>query len=114
MVVRCAERPRPEVVVGNAVRTLRLAHAVVPGIVERIAARTVERGLLRQEPAESSAGNLYESSAGWASADGGFNRGAKRRAALGISRAAAAGASVLGPGVLAWLLLRKGQIRHKG
>ena len=51
VVVRCAERPRPEVVVGNSVRTLRLAHALAPGIVERAAARTVERGLLRQEPA---------------------------------------------------------------
>ena len=110
VVVRCAERPRPEVVVGNSVRTLRLAHALAPGIVERAAARTVEHGLLRQEPAEASAGNLYESSAGWASADGGFNREAKRRAALRVRRAVAAGAPVLGPAILAWLLLRKGPI----
>src|SRR5918997_5987900 len=79
IVVRCAERPRPEVVVGNSVRTLRLGHALAPGIVESAAARTVERGLLRKQPAESSSGNLYESSAEWASADGGFNREARRR-----------------------------------
>ena len=54
VVVRCAERPRPEVIVGNSVRTLRLAHALAPRIVERAAARTVERGLLRQEPEEPS------------------------------------------------------------
>jgi hypothetical protein len=85
--------------VGNSVRTLRLAHALAPRIVERAAARTVDRGLLRQEPAESSPGNLYESSAEWASADGGFNRETGRRAAHKARRAAAAGASVLGPGI---------------
>ena len=113
VVVRCAERPRPEVVVGNSVRVLRLAHALAPRMVERAAARTVERGLLRQEPAESSPGNLYESSAGWASADGGFNRDAKRRAAPRVRRAVAAGASVIGPGILTWLLLRKGRARGR-
>ena len=112
VVVRCAERPRPEVVVGNSVRTLRLGHALAPGIVERAAARTVERGLLRKEPAESSSGNLYDPSAEWASADGGFNREAKRRAALRVRRAIAAGASVIGPGILTWVLLRKGQVRR--
>jgi short-subunit dehydrogenase len=114
VVVRCAESPRPEVFVGNSVRTLRLAHALAPRIVERAAARTVERGLLRQEPAESSPGNLYESSAEWASADGGFNQGAKRRAALKVRRAVAAGASVIGPGILTWVLLHKGQVRRRG
>src|ERR687894_3280382 len=111
VVVRCAENPRPEVVVGNSVRALKIAHAFAPKIVERAAARTVERGLLRQAPAECSSGNLYESSAEWASADGGFNRGARRRAALRVRRAAAAGASVLGPGIATWLLLREGRSR---
>jgi short-subunit dehydrogenase len=112
VVVRCAERPRPEVVVGNSVRTLRLAHALAPRMVERVAARTVERGLLRQEPAASSPGNLYEPSEEWVSADGGFNRGARRRATPRIRRAVAAGAYVLGPGILTWLLLRKGEDRR--
>ena len=112
VVVRCAERPRPEVVVGGSVRTLRLAHALAPRIVERAAARTVDRGLLRREPAEPSPGNLYESSARWASADGGFNREAKRQAALRVRRAFVAGASVIGPGVLTWALLRQGRTRR--
>lgn len=113
VVVRCAERPRPEVVVGNSVRTLRLAHALAPRIVEGAAARTIERGLLRQEPAESSPGNLYESSAEWASADGGFNQEAGRRAALTARRVAAAATSVFGPGILTWLLLRKGRAQRR-
>jgi NAD(P)-dependent dehydrogenase (short-subunit alcohol dehydrogenase family) len=78
VVVRCAENPRPEVVVGNSVRMLRLAHALAPQIVELTVARTIERGFLRQEPEEPTSGNL---------------------------RAAAAAASTLGPGVLAWVLL---------
>jgi short-subunit dehydrogenase len=114
VVVRCAERPRPEVVVGNSVRTLRLAHALAPRIVERAAARSVDRGLLRQEPAGSSPGNLYEPSAEWASADGGFNREAKRRAALRVRRAVVAGASVVGPSILTWLLIRKGRVQRRG
>jgi hypothetical protein len=114
VVVRCAERPRPEVVVGSSVRTLRLAHALAPRIVERAAARTVDRGLLRREPSESSPGNLYESSMEWASADGGFNREAKRRAALRVRRAVVAGASVIGPSILTWVLFRKGQVRRRG
>jgi NAD(P)-dependent dehydrogenase (short-subunit alcohol dehydrogenase family) len=112
VVVRCAERPRPEVVVGNSVRTLRLAHALAPRIVERTVARTIERGFLHQEPEEPSPGNLHEPSSEWVAADGGFNRGAGRRAALKAHHAAAAGASVLGPGILTWLLLRKGKARR--
>src|SRR5918997_5402881 len=73
------------------------------------ATKFAQRGLLRKEPAESSSGNLNESSAEWASADGGFNRDAKRRAALRVRRAVVAGASVIGPGILTWVLLRKGQ-----
>ena len=113
VVVRCAERPRREVVVGNSVRTLRLAHALAPRIVELAAARTIERGLLWQEPGEPSPGNLHEPSSRWAGTDGGFNREAGRRAALKARRAAAAAASVLGPGILAWLLLRAMRARRR-
>jgi hypothetical protein len=104
--------PGPSPVVGVSVRGLRLAHALAPRMVERAAKWTVERGLLRREPAESAPGNLHESSAEWASADGGFNRGAGHRAAPRIRRAVAAGASVLGPGSLTWAMLRKGKDRR--
>ena len=107
VVVRCADNPRPEVVVGNSVRTLRLTHALVPRIVERAVARTIECGFLRQEPEEPSPGNLHESSSKWTVTDGGFNQEAGRRVSNAARRVAAAGASVLGPGVLIWMLLRK-------
>src|SRR3712207_598777 len=112
-VVRCAERPRPEVVVGNSVRTLKSAHALAPRIVERAVARTIERGFLHQEPEEPSPGNLHEPSSRWTGTDGGFNQEAGRRAALELRRAAAAAASVLGPDSLAWLLLREGKARRR-
>jgi len=89
VVVRCAERPRPEVVVSNSVRTLRFTHILTPRIVERAVARIIERGFLRQEPEEPSPGNLYEPSSEWVTADGGYNREASRWAALTARRAAA-------------------------
>src|SRR5829696_8154993 len=59
-IVRCAERPRPEMVVGNSVRTLKLAHALFPKLVERAVARTIEKGFLRDEAEEATSGNLFE------------------------------------------------------
>lgn len=105
-VVRCAERPRPEIVVGNSVRTLELAHALFPGLVERAVARTIEKGFLRDEPEEATPGNLFEPKGEWTGTDGGFNDEARHQRYGGARRAAVAGASVLGSGLLAWLLLR--------
>ena len=110
--VRCAENPRPEVVVGNSVRMLRLTHVLAPRIVERAVARTVELGFLRQEREEHSSGNLHEPSSEWVAADGGFNQDARRRAVFKVRHAAAVGASVLGPGMLSWILLRKVKARR--
>ena len=114
VVVRCAENPRPEVIVGGSVRTLRFAHALAPRLVERAVARTIERGFLRREPEEPSPGNLFVPSTEWAGEDGGYNRETGRRIATKARRAAAVGASVLAPGVAAWLLLRKGKPRGRG
>jgi NAD(P)-dependent dehydrogenase (short-subunit alcohol dehydrogenase family) len=113
VVVRCAENPRPEVVVGNSVRTLRLTHALVPRVVERAVARTIERGFLRQEPEDSSPGNLHEPSSEWTGTDGGFNRESGRRASNAARRTAAVGASVLGSGILTWMLLRKTRVLRR-
>jgi NAD(P)-dependent dehydrogenase (short-subunit alcohol dehydrogenase family) len=113
-VVRCAERPRPEVVVGNPVRMLRLAHALAPRIVERAVTRTIERGFLHQEPEKPSPGNLHEPSSQWAGTDGGFNQEAGRRTALKVRRVAAAGASVLGPGILTCLCSARGESKEAG
>jgi NAD(P)-dependent dehydrogenase (short-subunit alcohol dehydrogenase family) len=108
VVVRCAERPRPEVIVGSSVRTLRLTHALAPRIVERAVARAIERGFLRQEPEEPSPGNLFEPSSAWIGTDGGYNEEARRWAAQVVRRAAAAGASALGLRLMAWLAPRAG------
>jgi NAD(P)-dependent dehydrogenase (short-subunit alcohol dehydrogenase family) len=111
VVVRCAERPRPEVVVGNSVRTLRFLHALLPRLVERSVARAIEKGFLREELEESTPGNLFAPTGKWSGADGGFNAEARRRAALKARRVIAGGASVLGPGIVAWLALRAGRTR---
>jgi NAD(P)-dependent dehydrogenase (short-subunit alcohol dehydrogenase family) len=106
VVVRCAERPRSEVVVGSSVRALRITHALLPGLVERTVARTIERGFLREEPEGPTPGNLFEPASEWASTNGGFNEEARRRAAPKARRAASVGASALGLGLLTALLLR--------
>ena len=105
-VVRCAERPRPQVIVGNSVRTLELAHALFPGLVERAVARTIEKGFLTEEPQEPTPGNLFEPKAEWTGTRGGVNEKVVRQSANAARRTAVAGASVLAPGLLAWLLLR--------
>ena len=114
VVVRSAERPRPEVIVGNSVRALRLTHALMPGLVERAVARALERGFLHREPEEPSPGNLFEPSTGWSAEDGGFNREAGHGLALGARRVAALGATVFGPGMVTWFLLRRKKARGPG
>ena len=113
VVLRCAERPRPEVVVGNSVRTLRFTHALLPRLVERSVARTIEKGFLREESEEYTPDNIFAPTGKWSSTDGGFNAEVKRRAALKARRAIVGGASVLGPGILAWLVLRAGRTRGR-
>ena len=91
---------------------LRLTHALAPAIVERTVARTIERGFLRQEPEEPSSGNLHEPSSEWVTGGGRFNQDARRRAMRKVRHAVAVGASVLGPGMLSWILLRKVEARR--
>jgi short-subunit dehydrogenase len=106
VVVRCAERPRPEVVVGNSVRTLRFTHALTPRLVERAVARTIERGFLRPEPTEPSPGNLFAPSSKWTGTNGGYNEEAWRRVTRVVRRTAGAGVFAVGVGLLARFGLR--------
>jgi NAD(P)-dependent dehydrogenase (short-subunit alcohol dehydrogenase family) len=109
-VVRCAERPRPEVVVGNSVRALRLAHALSPILAERLVARGIGSVILGDEPNTPNPGNLFDPQPAWTGIDGDLNAETVHRAkdgARSLVAGAAAGASVLGSGLLAWLLLRK-------
>jgi NAD(P)-dependent dehydrogenase (short-subunit alcohol dehydrogenase family) len=111
VVVRCAERPRPEVVVGNSVRTLELMHALAPGLTENSVARSVKKSFLRDEPQGFTPGNLFEPPAGWSSASGGFNRETGRRA---VRKARRAAAYALGAGLLARLLTRAAKTGKRG
>lgn len=109
-IVRCAGRPRPEVVLGGSVRTLGLSHALFPVLTERAVARGMGSVILGDEPHGPDAGNLFEPQPAWSVTDGDLNEEVGHRAKSGARRlavGAATGASVLGPGLLGWLLLRK-------
>jgi len=105
-VVRCAERPRPEIVVGNSVRALRLTHALAPSAVERAVARTIERGFLCQEREEPSPGNLFAPSSEWTGTNGGTTRRRSEGQAARCDASLGAGACAVGVGFLAWFGFR--------
>ena len=99
-IIRCAQRPKREVIVGNAGRMLALQHTLSLGLYERQAARQIDKDHFRDEPASSTSGNLFEPlaegtevSGGWKNADGTVSA---RRMALAGAAAAAAGAGLMG------------------
>ena len=105
-IIRCAQRPKREVVVGNAGRMLALQHTLSLGLYENMAARQIDKDHFQDEPASSTSGNLFEPtqegtgvSGGWKNADGTISA---RRVALAGGAAAAAGAGLLG-----WRRLRR-------
>ena len=105
-IVRCAQRPKGEVTVGNAGRLLALQHTLSLGFYENMAARQIDRDHFQDEPASSTSGNLFEPlqegtevSGGWKNADGTVSA---QRMALAGTLAAAAGAGLLG-----WRWLRR-------
>ncbi|CAA9457209.1 MAG: hypothetical protein AVDCRST_MAG37-3175 [uncultured Rubrobacteraceae bacterium] len=110
-IVRCAERPRREVVVGSSVRALEALHALSPAFYERVIDRTVRKGFLRDETGVPGPGNLFEPDSRWTSTDGGFNEEAKRTvvqaARRNAGRAAVAGPLVLGAALLGRRLLSR-------
>lgn len=103
-IVRNAERPRREVVVGSSVRALEALHALSPALYERAITRSIEGGFFRDEPGEPGPGNLFEPDPEWTSVDGGFNEEAKRTAAR-VGRRNAARAAVAVPVVVGAALL---------
>lgn len=112
VIVRCARRPRPEVVVGNSVRALEVMHAVSPALTERLVARGIGSGILGEEPNEPNPGNLFDPQPAWTGTDGGLNQEIKHRHDTGPRRMAAVGVATLGPGLLAWLVARR--VRRRG
>jgi NAD(P)-dependent dehydrogenase (short-subunit alcohol dehydrogenase family) len=101
-IVRLAEEPRREVLVGRAGRLLSFLHTVAPGVAERVLAWQVEAAHFQDATAPLSAGNLFELLPQWARVSGGWKthgRSARRRVA-------AAGLVATVPAALAWLWLR--------
>lgn len=74
-IVRCARRPRREVVVGASGRQLLLMHALAPALFERFMTRNVEREHFRQERIEPTEGNLRRPMPAWTGVSGGWKEG---------------------------------------
>ncbi|MDP8926482.1 MAG: short-chain dehydrogenase, partial [Actinomycetota bacterium] len=100
-----AERPKREVIVGNAGRWLALQHSLSLRLYENMAARQIDRDHFQDKPAPSTSGNLFEPvlegaevSGGWKHADGTVS--ARRMALAGTVAAATVG-------LLGWRRLRR-------
>jgi NAD(P)-dependent dehydrogenase (short-subunit alcohol dehydrogenase family) len=74
-IVRCAKRPRREVVVGLSGRQLVALHDLALPLFERVMARTVEREHFLQRPAGPSPGNVREPVPEWTGVTGGWKEG---------------------------------------
>jgi NAD(P)-dependent dehydrogenase (short-subunit alcohol dehydrogenase family) len=96
-IVRCARRPRREVIVGVSGRQLILLHDLALPLFERVMSRNVEREHFVQRPAEDSPGNLRQPVPEWTGVTGGWKDGdaspkgsGPARSATGTTAAAAA------------------------
>ncbi|HEX7094677.1 MAG TPA: SDR family NAD(P)-dependent oxidoreductase [Acidimicrobiales bacterium] len=79
-IVRCARRPKRQVLVGNSARLIALGCRVMPGFTEWAVARYSGTLLLSREPADDTDGGLF----GWdgtTSVEGGWRKLALRRRA---------------------------------
>jgi NAD(P)-dependent dehydrogenase (short-subunit alcohol dehydrogenase family) len=74
-IVRCAKRPRREVVVGMSGRQLIALHDLALPLFERVMSRNVEREHFQQRPAGTSPGNLREPDLRWTGVTGGWKEG---------------------------------------
>jgi NAD(P)-dependent dehydrogenase (short-subunit alcohol dehydrogenase family) len=74
-ILRCAKRPRREVVVGFSGRQLIALHDLALPLFERVMSRNVEREHFLQRPAEASPGNLREPDQQWTGVNGGWRDG---------------------------------------
>ena len=101
-IVRCAERPRKEVMVGNSGRMLSLTHTLAPGMAERMIARQVEKDHFQDAPAPPTAGNVFAPMPEWTGVSGGW----KSDGATPMRRAAVTGLATLAPALLGWFWLR--------
>jgi NAD(P)-dependent dehydrogenase (short-subunit alcohol dehydrogenase family) len=101
-IVRCAIRPKREVMVGGAGRMLSFLRTIAPGLAERAMAQQVDKKHLSAQPAEPTWGNLFSPLSALNDLSGGWLTPGNKRA----RRAAAAGVAALVPAVVGWLWLR--------
>jgi short-subunit dehydrogenase len=99
-IVRCAERPAREVMVGAAGRVLTALRRVTPAAAERVMARQVDRDHFQKRPAAATDGNLFAPVAFGTGVSGGWREPpASRRRLPRIP-------VLVGLGLLAWSVLR--------
>ncbi len=101
--VRCAKRPKREVIVGGAGRMLALQHTLSLGLYERMAARMIDRDHFQDSPASPGPGNLFEPMEEGTGVSGGWKPDGKSSA----GRAALVGVAVAVPALLGWRWLRR-------
>ena len=102
-IVRLAEHPSREVIVGKAGRMLSLVQMFAPGLAEGILARQVERDHFQDQPAPPTTGNLFEPLPQWTGVSGGWRQ---PDGGTPLRRAAAAGLATGVPALAAWLWAR--------
>jgi short-subunit dehydrogenase len=101
--VRCAKRPKREVVVGNAGRMLALQHTLSLGLYERSAARVIDRDHFQDLSAPPNPGSLFEPMQEGTDVSGGW----KTDGGTSMRRTALVGAAVAVPALLVWRRLRR-------
>jgi hypothetical protein len=99
--VRCAEHPKREMIVGRAGRAMAALHASAPRLFEKWMARQVKYHQFQETPAAPTSGNLFEPISGWRSISGGWKVNGRPK----MKRAALAGLSAAVPAWLAWRFL---------
>ena len=87
-IVRCAKRPRREVVVGLSGRQLIALHDLALPVFERVMSRNVDREHFQQRPAGPSPGNLREPDPDWTGVTGGWKAGDASPKGSGPARSA--------------------------
>jgi len=87
-IVRCAKRPRREVVVGLSGRQLIALHDLALPVFERVMLRNVDREHFQQRPAGPSPGNLREPDPDWTGVTGGWKAGDASPKGSGPARSA--------------------------
>ncbi len=96
-IVKLAQQPQRERIVGGAGRLLRKQRLSTPGLTERANARLVHRDHFQNRPAPPTSGNVNEPLPDWSSVSGGWEA-----SPAPLRRALLASGALLAGGALAW------------